>query len=235
MEANREVKPISLLTRQKSLIYTTAMSYADYLSQSASRELLAVRGREVRLLPEDQAYLSAYPDVVHWLIVISDESPDTVAVLPVLMRLAACCPRLDVRLVLDDDDNQLANVAQLVDDSTVATGLGDADYPLLLVFDEEWQYQDQWGPHPSEIEPFWDAWLAEHPEFEQLSDDESPAAQRDYEQLLDDLTQAMRLWYNSELANAAGAEIRSLLVGLREGSGDDDGADGDDQDDDDDA
>lgn len=225
-----EAKNIALPAQQKSLIYTTAMSYADYLAQSASREWLRIRQGEVRLLPEDQAFFAAYPDTAHWLIVLSDESPDTVAVLPVLMRMAACCPRLDVRLVLDDDE-QLAQVAALVDDASVAAGLADADFPLLLVFDEEWHYQDQWGPHPSEIEPFLDKWLAENPDFEQLSEDESPAAQSAYEQLLDELTQVMRLWYNSELTQAAVAEVRSLMAGLREASGGDEDEDDDGQDD----
>lgn len=228
-----EATNIALLSRRKSLIYTTAMSYADYLAQSASRELLQIRQGEVRLLAEDQAFFTTYPDVVHWMIIVSDESPDTIAVLPVLMRMAACCPRLDVRLVLDEDE-QLAQVAQLVDDASVAGGLADADYPLLLIFDEEWQYQDQWGPHPAEIEPWLDSWLTEHPDFETLSDDESPEAQSAYEQILDELTQSMRLWYNSELTHAAVAEVRGVMTGLGEDSSDDEDDDSEDDDDGDD-
>ena len=217
-----EVINLALLARQKSLIYTTAMAYGDYLAQSASRELLRIRQGEIRLLPDDQLFFTTYPDFIRWLVVVSDESPDTVAVLPVLMHIAACCPRLKVRVILDDDDS-LRHVARLMDDPALAAGLADADFPLLLIFDEEWHYLDQWGPHPPEIEPLLDEWLAEHPDFEQLSDDDSPAAQAAYEALLDELTQVMRLWYNSGLNQAAVADVRGVMSHLHEGGDNDDG------------
>ena len=99
-----------------------------------------------------------------------------------------------------------------------------ADLPLLLIFDDEWRYVDQWGPHPEAIDPYLDEWLAAHPDFEALADDDSSDESATYAALLAELTYAMRLWYNTTLNQACAVEVRDLLTSS------DDEADADDDD-----
>lgn len=210
--------PISLLDREQALLYTAASTVEEFVAAAHSRELLTIRRREVRLPADDQAFFTAYPDVIHWLVVVADDSPDTVAVLPVLATIAALCIQIDLRVLHDDEAP--AFLAALMHDPEAARLPAEADLPLLLTFDEEWHLLDQWGPHPQAIEPYLDRWLAEHPEFEVLAEDESPAGLVAYHRLLDLLTQEMRLWYNSSLTTALSGELRALLTRLHEGHDD---------------
>jgi len=155
-----------------------------------------MRLREIRLLAEDQAYFTEYPDLTHWLIV-ADDSPDSLVVLPILAHLAVWIPSLTLRVVREEDAPPL--LSALASDEETAASWGEADLPLLLSFDDEWQFQEQWGPHPQAIEPYLDKWLDEHQEFEEA------------EQLL----QEMRLWYNTSLNQACGEEVRALLARWR--------------------
>lgn len=215
--------PISLLDREQALLYTAASTVEEFVAAAHSRELLTIRRREVRIPPDDQAFFVAYPDIMHWLVVVADDSPDTVAVLPILATIAALCAQIDLRVLHDDE--AAAFLVALMHDPEAARLPAEADLPLLLVFDEGWHLLEQWGPHTQAIEPYLDRWLADHPDFERLAEDESPAGLAAYHQLLDPLTQEMRLWYNSALTAPLCAELRSLLMRVRTSS-DDEGADG---------
>ncbi|GIV76328.1 thioredoxin family protein [Litorilinea aerophila] len=200
----------ALPLRGEALAFTMALTPAEYLSQdTCAGRAIHSRLQEVRLLPEDQHFFNAYPDVLHWIALVSEDTPDTAIVLPIWMRLAQCSPRIDLRIWRDTDD--LSLLAPLVDDLDLTEDLADVELPLLLLFDEEWQYQDRWGPHPQAAEPYLEAWLERHPEYETLAEDESAEAQDAYGHLLDCLTWEMRVWYNSGLNHACVAEIRSLL------------------------
>jgi hypothetical protein len=127
--------------------------------------------------------------------------------------LADCGIRFDLRIVCAADDGFGALSAWL-EENGASDLLNDPDLPLLLLFDEEWQLQEQWGPYPQAMEPLLDAWLESHPSYEALADDESPAGQAEYAQLLDSLIWEMRIWFNTELDRVSGTEIAELLRGL---------------------
>ena len=206
------------LQQEKILIYSCATTYCEYEAASSRREFLQIRRREIRLSPEEQAYFTAYPDLIHWLIIAADDSPDSLVVLPVLAHVATWVPRLTLRVVREDEAATL--LASLVDDRELLVSWAEADLPLLLSFDEEWHFQEQWGPHPQAIEPFLDKWIAEHPDYERLSEDESSAGQIAYAQLLEQLLHEVRLWYNSSLNQACAEELRMLLARWHDESGD---------------
>jgi hypothetical protein len=215
--------PIAAFKREKSLVYTAAATFAEYLADAASlgaASLLRRRLAEIRLSPDDQLFFAAYPDTLRWVIVVADDSPDTLVVLPVLVHLADCSPRIDVRIA--HADAWEGYLAVLMDDPDLLPNLADADLPLLLIFDEDWRYADQWGPHPAAIDPYLDAWLAEHPDFDALAEDDSPDGVAAYRRLLEGLTRVMRLWYNSALNRACAAEVRGLLARLHEEAAADD-------------
>ena len=194
----------------KSLLYSCAATYAEYVAASPNRAFLEMRACEIRLLPEEQAYFTGYSDPMHWLVVAADDGPDTLVVLPVLAHMAAWAPRLSLRVVREDESAWL--LTALVDDADLLESLADADLPLLLTFDDEWQFQEQWGPHPQAIEPFLEQWLAENSDYDQLAEDESTAGQAAYARLSTRLLHEMRLWYNSTLNHACGAELSALLA-----------------------
>jgi hypothetical protein len=197
---------------EKSLLYSCATTYAEFVAASPRLEFLEMRAREIRLLPEEQAYFTEYPDLTHWLIV-ADDSPDSLVVLPVLAHLAVWVPSLSLRVVYEDEAAAL--LPALVADAGLLASWADADLPLLLSFDDEWQFQEQWGPHPQAIEPFLDKWLADHGDYERLAEDSSVTGQRAFARLIESLLYEMRLWYNSSLNQACGEELRALLARWR--------------------
>lgn len=207
------------LRPEKMLLYSRATTYGEYVAASLRQDFLEMRAREIRLLAEEQAYFTAYPDLMHWLVVATDDSPDTLVVLPVLAHVAAWVPGLTLRVIREDEAAQL--LPALVSDPTLLASWAEADLPLLLSFDDEWQFQEQWGPHAQAIEPFLDNWLAENGEYERLAEDESPAGQLAYARLLERLLYEMRMWYNSSLNQACGVELRGLLARWHDDSGDD--------------
>jgi hypothetical protein len=204
---------------EKTLIYSCTTTYSEYVALSSRQDFLEMRAHEIRLLAEEQAYFTEYPDLVHWLIVAADDSPDSLVVLPVLAHIAVWVPRLMLRVVREDEAAML--LPALVDDPALRASWTEGDLPLLLSFDDEWQFQEQWGPHPHAIEPFLDKWLAEHSDYEALAEDESAAGQNAYGRLLEQLLYEMRLWYNSSLNQACGEELHALLARWHDENGDD--------------
>lgn len=209
---------VSSAPLEKTLLFSAAMTYGEYAAVSPRQDLLEIRSREIRLLPEEQLYFTEYPALTNWLVVVADDSPDTVVVLPVLAHITAYAPRVTLRVVREEDAASL--LAGLSSDADLVAGWAEVDLPLLLSFDDEWQFQEQWGPHPQGIEPLLDQWLADHREVEPLAEDESRAGQRAYARLLEQLTQEMRLWYNSSLNQACSAELQALLARWHEENGD---------------
>ena len=207
------------LRPEKTLTFTGALTYGEYVAGSSHRDFLELRQREIRLLPDDQAFFVGYPEVGYWLAVAADDSPDTLVALPVIAHAAAQAPRITLRVVREEEAAEVLGV--LVDDPSVLASLLEADLPLLVSFDEEWHFQEAWGPHPQAIEPFLDQWLVEHPDFEALAEDESPAGQAAYARLLEQLIHELRLWYNSKLNHACAHELHQLLARWQVESSDD--------------
>jgi hypothetical protein len=197
----------------RSLALAAAQSYEAFLA-SAPQLAPALRSRqsEIRVPWEEQDFLVNYPDHLHWVILLSEEAPETVVVVPILVRLAKVSPRIALRILRDTDD--LSGLNALVDDLDLQGALQEVALPLLLVFDDEWQLQAQWGPHPQAIEPQLDAWFERHPEYETLAESPLPTDQARYAGLLAQFTQEMRTWYNSGLNRACCVEVCALLAGL---------------------
>ncbi|MCC6169146.1 MAG: thioredoxin family protein [Caldilineaceae bacterium] len=194
------------LAADKSLAYYAAPTFADYLALVPQRSAaLAARLGEIRIAPDEQLFFVTYPDAIRWLAV-ADDSPATAVVLPVVAHVAALSPRLDLRIL--GEDEAAAVLVCLTGDPGAAAVLDDADLPLLLAFDEEWQFQTSWGPHPAAIDPYLEQWFEAHPAAESESEEMDEA-------LLAQLTQEMRLWYNSGLNQACAADLRAFLAGMQ--------------------
>jgi hypothetical protein len=202
-----------LAIREKALGYTSALTFAEFLERApAVHPLLRIRRQEVRLTPDAQQFFALYPQTLHFLVIASEDSPETTAVLPILVKIAEAGLRFDLRILLEDDHQSALSL--LIDEPELLNGVAEADFPLLLIFDEEWQYQEQWGPHPQAAEDYLDDWLARYPEYETAAEDDSPQGQETSARLLERLTQEMRIWYNSALGDACVHEVRELIAGL---------------------
>lgn len=212
-----------------TLALADSISFAEFVNDSTLyRRLLRQRCDEVRLPWEAQSYLAGYPDLLNLVLIVSEDTPDTVAIAPILHFIAEASPRLSLRILRDEDD--LAPLDALSDELELGDDPDELDVPLLLIFDEEGELQEQWGPRPEVAEERLEQWLKENPRYDELADAESDEEQDAYAQLVDELTHQMRVWYNSGLNAACVDEICDLLKSLQT----DDDSDDDDSDDDED-
>jgi hypothetical protein len=196
-----------------------APTYREFVQSVAPslRATLYSRGREVRLQSDAQLFFATCEQVLNLLALVVEDAPDTAIVLPVWARIAEAGPRFDLR-VLRDVELDAAQMESLIGDSELAASIQEADLPLLLLFDEEWNFLERWGPHPQPVEAMIDQWLAAQPEFERAAEDESPAGRAAYAHFLDQLCLEMRVWYNSGMSAACIEEIRELLASLTNGA-----------------
>ncbi len=208
-------QPLMLPVTQKIFGVTGGLTSTEFLENTpALAKLLRQRLNEVRIPPAIQDFLVAYPEILNFAVIVSEEAPETAIVLPIWMRIERLSSRLSLRIFRDTDPLNLLN--QLVDELDLIEDLGEMELPLCLIFDEEWNYQAQWGPHPQAIESLLDQWFEQHREYEALAEEDTPEAQQEYGLLIQELTQQMRVWYNSGLDRACLQEIRDLLATLRE-------------------
>lgn len=208
-------KPIPL--DRKALAIMAGLSFAEYLvAYPESAPILLNRRREVRLSAEDQLFLTTYPDWLHLMAVVEPENPDTYILLPLLARLAEAGTRLSLRILTAEDD--LSLLAGLVEEVDLLDEEADLDFPLLLVFDEEWECSAQWGPRPQVADAYLDKWMAQHADYVALveldDDDLSPAQEAEWVQLTQRLYHEMRIWYTRDADQAAFTEICTLLADL---------------------
>ena len=132
-----------LPVHQKALALTSCLTIQEFLGSSpAVAPLLLRRYHEIRIPLAEQTFFLTYPDVLHFIVVVNEESPDTLVVLPILMRLAAASPRFQLGILREYDDFSLLD--GVVDEIDFQEDLGEIDLPLLLIFDEEWDFQGQW-------------------------------------------------------------------------------------------
>jgi len=204
-----------LPVQQKVIAYTSSLMLREFFAQApVLADAVRHRYQEVRIPLEAQTFFINYPDPLNFIAVVHEESPDTVITLPILMRVAHSSPRFTLRVLSDTDD--LSLIAALVDEFELNNDLVEIDLPLLLIFDDEWNYQGHWGPHPQAAEPYLDGWFEQHQEYVSLAEDETAAGHKQYLALLEQLTHEMRVWYNSGLNAACVQEIRELLAGFVE-------------------
>jgi hypothetical protein len=201
---------VQAMHHDKVLAYSRGLRFSEFVKRSERfGRLLQTRYDETRLGPAVQVAAACFPETVNILALVSEEDPDTVAVLPIIAHLAAAGPRLMLRVLSDDDD--LSPLVVLAPELDPVTLLNEWDLPQFLCFDEDWFLQAQWGPRPNAAEADVEAWLASHPEYETLADDESPEGQEQYAALVEELLYEMRVWYNSGLARSCLDEWLELL------------------------
>ncbi len=209
-----EPPPVRVLPLDKTMAFNHCQTYAMFLLEQADQgRLLTQRYAETRLLPDVQNAMVQYPDTLSILALVDGEDPDTVAVLPIIARLIDSAPRVQLRLLADEDD--LTALAMLLPDFDEDSALEEWDLPQFFVFDEDWELQGQWGPRPAASERNLEAWLSRYPDYEALAEDESETGVARFAELTEKLVQEMRLWYNSGLSADCQTEFCEILASLQ--------------------
>lgn len=201
------------LVSPSTAISLLGLTYTEYLElcQNYSR-LLENRYQEARIPADSQAYFVDFPDIQNWIIIVEDDNPDAISILPIVQRIADTSPRINLYIVPGEHD--LGHIEQLLDDD-LDEELAEMEFPLLLIFDEEWAFQAFWGPRPEAADSYLMEWFEANPEYEELAADDSLDNQGEYQLLLDNLTLSMRSWYNSGLQDHCVEEIWSILKNLQ--------------------
>jgi hypothetical protein len=203
---------VPLVLKEKAFAFTSGVNFRDFAERSMDPALLRNRYREVRLPVREQDYFINYPDHLHLIALVGEETPETAIVLPILARIGEGSPRFTFHVVCETDNRTL--LAGLVSEIDLSGDLSELDLPLLLAFDEEWVFQGQWGPHPQAAESHLDVWFESNPEYAALAEDETLAAQDKFAELLTRLTHEMRVWYNSGLQAECVREVQQFLAEL---------------------
>ncbi len=186
--------------------YQRLPTFSEYLEMvPQNRELFETRLGEIRIPPDDLLFFVTYPQAVRMVVVVADDSPSTLVVLPVIAHVAAQSKRLDLRVVREPDAAAL--LARLTGDPQAGRTLAERSLPRLLVLDKQGQVQAAWGPHPAGIESYSADGDSEQP-LQPQDNTDSPPKQRER------LIQEMRLWYNSGLDKQCVAELHTLLAAL---------------------
>ena len=202
-----------VLPEDRLLAFEGCLTFREYCELQEERDrLLRMRYAETRLEPSLQLKLNACEEPLNILAVVTDEDPDTVAVLPIVARMVDASPRLQLRVLSESRD--LTPLVALLPGVDALNAVEEWVLPQFLIFDDEWELQAQWGPRPSQAEGNLSEWLSRYPEYETLADDETPAAQRRYAALTTALTYEMRVWYNSSLATACQQEFCDTLLAI---------------------
>jgi hypothetical protein len=208
---------VPLVLKERAFAFTSGVSFREFAERSMDPALLRNRYREVRLPVREQDYFINYPEHLHLIALVGEETPETAIVLPILARIGEGSPRFTFHVICETDNRTL--LAGLVDEIDLSGDLSQLDLPLLLAFDEEWLFQGQWGPHPQAAESHLDVWFESNPEYAALAEDETLAAQDKFAELLTRLTHEMRVWYNSGLQAECVREVQQFLADLLGESG----------------
>ncbi len=204
----------ALPLEEPAIAFAEGVTFQAYLRglPLETRRFMRRRAAWTRLRDEDQAFFAAYPRPLQWVLLVSDEMPDSMLVTPIVHTVAEASPRLSLSIVCDDMDLTVLN-EMLDDEIDLATDLEEMDLPILFVFDEEWNQVAMWGPRPQAAEERLEAWLAAHPDYERLlaeEDEDGPELNR----LMAELIGLMSLWYNDDLTQATVDELRTLMDDL---------------------
>lgn len=188
-------------------------TFNEFCETTAHKKLLQCRYQEANIRADVQLYLSEFPDWLNWVLIVEEDLPDTLVLTPLIQRLAEHSPRSSIYLARAEDDlSLLDSTLEQIDLSE--EDLLEAELPMLLFFNEEWQYLSQWGPRPQATEPYLDNWMEAHPEFEALALSDEDADQEMHTELLNALTYEMRVWYLSELDHKCCEEIQTVLESI---------------------
>src|SRR5256884_878005 len=188
--------------------FAQGMTYDDFKAQmTGNRERVEENERRVDISPNDLAAFRGLPKPIHTLVLAEDWCGDVIANLPVLARLAQESGKLDVRVFLRDQNDDIMqgylNQGQF------------KSIPVFVFFDEDFKELGHWIERPASVTDLHARRRAEiyaaHPEFgaadapiDQLPEDVRGRLQAEMQKMRDDTT----AFANAEVVR----ELRELVT-----------------------
>ena len=124
--------------------FATGMSYDAFKGQmTRNRERLEENERRIEIRPEDLAAFRDLPRPLHVLVLAEDWCGDVIANLPVLARLSEQSGKLDVRILLRDQS-----------DDVMEQYLNQGKYksiPVFVFLDERFREVGHWIERPASV------------------------------------------------------------------------------------
>jgi hypothetical protein len=186
--------------------FLNGLTWTDYVAQMrVNRERIAELFEEIGIASDvRQVFAQAVADRGGQLYIAGlgeDWCGDAVVVLPLVARLAAEVPGIDLRLFVRSANPDL-------EDAYAEYGI--TSIPILSFFDADWREVGRWVERSAAAQRRVDAWMAARPEAQALQQSRDPKDRRAYRALMKERLPEMIEWYRAGLWEATLAEWRSL-------------------------
>ncbi len=139
---------------------------------------------------------------LHIVALTEDWCGDAAVVLPLIVRLAAEVPGMDLRLFVRSSNPGL-------EQAYAADGI--TRIPVLSFFNGDWNEVGRWVERSAAAERRVEAWMAAHPQSETLRQSSRPRDRRAFRALLKERLTEMVEWYREGLWGATLEELEALL------------------------
>ena len=188
--------------------FLNGLTWTDYVAHmKVNRERIAELFEEIKLAPDDrQAFAQAAAGHGGQLYIAAmgeDWCGDAVVILPLIARLAAEVPGMDLRIFA-------RSAAPDLEDAYAEGGI--TSIPVLSFFDADWREVGRWVERSAAAQRRVDAWIAVHPGVEALRHSSDPQDRRAYRALMKERLLDMIEWYRGGLWEATLEEWKSLLL-----------------------
>ena len=105
--------------------------------------------KTIQVDPETASIVDHLEERYTWLVITESWCGDAAQILPLFNKLAIQNDRIDLKLVLRDEHEDLMN--------EFLTN-GGKSIPKLIMLDENLQVRGTWGPRPKDAQTLYDAW-----------------------------------------------------------------------------
>lgn len=187
--------------------FMSGFTWPGYVAQmTVNRELMRQLFGEIAIdLDDRRAFLEAaahHGGELYLAVLTEDWCGDAVANLPLVARLAAETPGLELRFFLRSINPDLKA-------AYAADGIG--KIPVLSFFDATWREIGRWVERPAAAHERVKAWLADYPEIETLRQSDRPEDRERLKAILAKLLPEMIGWYHQGLWQATLEELKARL------------------------
>jgi hypothetical protein len=187
--------------------FLSGLTWPDYVVQmSVNRERITGLFEEITLAPHDRGdfaqAIARHGGQLHITAVAEDWCGDATLVLPLIARLEAEIPGLNLRLFVRSDNPDL-------EEAYAAFGV--TRIPVISFFDADWQEVARWVERSAAAQQRVDVWMAARPGAQALQRSDDPRDRKAYRALMKERLVDMMEWYRAGLWGATLEEWKSLL------------------------
>ena len=189
--------------------FQSGLTWPDYVAQlKLNRERMMQLFEEIYLSADQRSAFAGaaarHGGQLHIAALVEDWCGDVVVILPLIARLAAAVPGMDLRLF---------GRAASPDMAQAYAEEGILSIPILSFFDSGWREVTRWVERSKAAHRRVQAWKADHPQAETLRQSSQPEDRRAYKTMLKERLVEMIDWYRDGLWGSTLEELESLLRG----------------------